>query len=120
MIASLYQNGSSSSRKPSAKSSISLVSPDDLLFFQNVCRHLARPQLYVISGALPSVARPGQQVDHHEGMPYVNSQLVHRQFQKSGLFPHGIEIHDRHDDVAFIRCAFAVTDDLIVIDGMKS
>src|SRR6266516_3350470 len=122
MMASLYQDGSSSSVKPSGMSGIVLVLPCSnlrLLSFQNMLRRLARPQLHLILRALPHVPRTSQQVKHRIVMPSVNSQFVCRQFQDSGLFPHRIETYYGYDDVPFIRCVLAVADDLIIVDRMK-
>src|SRR5881227_3279748 len=133
MIASLYHSGSSSRVKPSLNSGMGIShkkaqrSPNFcefctfswLLLPQYMSWNLARLQLDVISGALPGEFRARDQVHHSIGMPHVNSQILHRQLQKTGLCPHGIEIDDSYNDVVLVGRLFAVTDELVVINCVE-
>src|SRR2546427_373836 len=129
MIASLYHSGSSSRVKPSLNSGMGISHKKAqrsrfcaslwLLLSQYMSWNLVRPQLNVISCALPGEFRATDQIHHSIRRPHVNSQILYRQFQKPRLRPHRIEIDDSHNEVALVGSPFAVTDKLVVIDGVE-
>src|SRR6266550_3430463 len=115
-MASLYHSGSSSSVKPSVNSR--MISEESVLP-QYMGRQLIRSQFYVVPCPLPVEFLAGEQIRHLIGMSHVDPQILQRQFHKTGLHPGGIQIHDGQDQIAVVRGSLAVTNDLVIIDGVE-
>src|SRR5215510_1431359 len=115
MMASLYQNGSSSRGKPSGSDMGSA-----LLLPQDVRRHIIRPQFDIITSSLPGELRAGYQVQHAVRPPRVNAQFLERKFQESGLLPDRIQVDNSDNAVPVIPCFLAVGNELLVVDRMEA
>ena len=68
---------------------------------------------------MPEVPRVGYQIVNLKSVPLRNAPFFDRQFQPTGMRVARVEIDHGDNEVLEIRCAFAVGDELLVVDIIK-
>src|SRR5713101_3926361 len=86
---------------------------------EDVSRSTAGIQFHIITGPLPEVARIAEQFVHLIRLLGVESEDLEREVHPTGVGMVGVEVHHDQDHVRAVCGALTVTDELIIIDGMK-